>query len=181
MAFLKARDAESLARSLTIALDNRDRPDVLRLTAAWLVNGKATVQEVRALSVQAAAAGDSPAAKELREVRSELARLVLAGGGDAAAAARRQALGDREKQLVFVLRGAGGRFDRPAPWVEADDLRRRLPEKSVFIDIARFGPVRLVPQKVGEPNYGAARYVAWVTPKDGPVHVIDLGLGVTFH
>jgi CHAT domain-containing protein/tetratricopeptide (TPR) repeat protein len=174
VAFLKARDAESMARSLTIALDNRDRPDVLQLTAAWLMNGKATVQEVRALSVRAAAAGDSPAAKELREARAELARLTLAGGADPAAAARRKALADREKQLVLLL-GAGGRFDRPMPWVEVDDLRRRLPEKSVFVDIARFGPVRLAPRTVGEPNYGAARYVAWVTPKDGPVRLIDLG------
>ncbi len=55
-----------------------------------------------------------------------------------------------------------------AGWVDLADARRRIPEKSVLVDVVRFTDVLAK----GGP---ADRYAAWVIPPRGSVRVVDLG------
>ena len=60
------------------------------------------------------------------------------------------------------------------PWIELAEVRKRLPDNSVFIDLARF-EVRDFRAMSGQPKLQPAHYAAWITPARGNVQVIDLG------
>ncbi|WP_162136249.1 CHAT domain-containing tetratricopeptide repeat protein [Zavarzinella formosa] len=174
--FLKETDLYAQYLALTMGAANADEAKFAEASAAWLLNGKGSLQETQARTAQLANAGDSPAAKELRKIRAELADLSskVRKVADLLTAARRAVLLDREKELAVTLQGAGSHLGQPLPYVELDAVRKELPKNAVFIDFARFERANLIP-KVGEKLYGEACYVAWITPKTGPVRVVDLG------
>ncbi len=169
--FLRERDALSLAHALTIGMLHPDKGAAA--SAEWLLNGKAMIQETRAASAQVANAGNTTEAAEMRDVNRELSKLtVSADASDDRVAKQRLALILRAKELTARI---GAHRSVSVAWVDLESVRKQLPAKAAFIDIARFGRVN-VERKSGEKIVGPVRYVAWITPKTGPVRVVDLGL-----
>jgi CHAT domain-containing protein/tetratricopeptide (TPR) repeat protein len=148
--------------------------------AAWLANTKAVQHEVQSLSTQlheSEGPQGRAAAAQLRKVRQRLTELRLEPVQTGAEeAARRQQINQLEaddRHLTAQLRKLGNRTGRGTEWFELEAIRRSLPEGGVLIDIARhrfcdFG-------RSGQHRWSAPRYVAWVTPREGAVRVVDLG------
>ncbi|MEP3479945.1 MAG: CHAT domain-containing tetratricopeptide repeat protein [Fuerstiella sp.] len=65
---------------------------------------------------------------------------------------------------------------KPARWVDLSQLRKAIPEGSVFVDFARF-EVFDFELRPGAATWLPARYAAWVTPADGAgdVQFVDIG------
>src|SRR5262249_35211371 len=78
-----------------------------------------------------------------------------------------------EESLARKLRQAGSR-GVAAGWVELAEVRRSLPADGVLIDLAHFSPFdpKAAP---GAGPWQGGRYAAWVTPRSGPVRLVDLG------
>jgi CHAT domain-containing protein/Tfp pilus assembly protein PilF len=179
VAFFRNTTARSgLKAALSLALAHRGEAKLEALSASWLLNAKALDQEsLTAGQLLARRSGDPRLAnlsRRLLAVRQELARLTFARPASGEDAARRQRLEEltrQEQELARSVRQAGGTAALP-DWVEPAELRRALPADAVLIDIAHFTPYDFAaPDK----PWQAPRYVAWVTPKGGPVRLVDLG------
>jgi CHAT domain-containing protein/tetratricopeptide (TPR) repeat protein len=173
MGFL-ARDYDphlrlGLALALAHPLGDENR---LRL-ASWLLNGKGVATEALAERAALARDADSPAARktlaELEDVRRQMARLTNANS-EREDSARFTELKDREKRLAASLAGFDTRQKRDDPWYDIDDLRQRLPEAAVFIDLAR-APAR----DLRSGKDGPAHYLAVLTFRSADTQVVDLG------
>jgi CHAT domain-containing protein len=179
--FLSAMDGWQFHYALSFGLAHAGDPERAALSAAWLVNGKGVAREALAeaarLARDAEGGDTAEVAGRLREVRRRLAALAVQPAPPGQDERRREQLRElaaEEEGLVRRLRQAGGRLAEPAPWAEWADLRRALPADAVFIDVARF-PVWALGATGEEFRWGPARYAAWVTARDGPARVIDLG------
>ena len=175
--FIKETDTFAMFEALTMGLKNATRENFAETSAAWAVNGKASLHETRAASVQLSAAGNSPQVRKLRDVQQEIASLTLSGKGaeDGQTGTKRASLLIQEKELSAAVRDAGGRLGMPLPWVEAKEIRNQLDVNSVLIDIVKFEVTPLTPVNVKR-YVKEAHYAAWITPKVGPVRVVDLGV-----
>ena len=114
-------------------------------------------------------------ARRLLAVRQELARLTFATpppGQEKQRILQIEELTGKEQELARSLRQAGSKAVLP-DWVELADLRKALPADAVLIDVAHFR-VFDFKAKRGK-HWKPAHYAAWVTPKSGPVRLIDLG------
>ncbi len=174
------RDSAGLNAVLSLALAGKLSDENAARTAAWLVNGKAVAQQAvaeRLLLAREAQCEDArKQLQELIDVRQELARLTLDPTQRDADEARRrkEELTEKERLLSAQLHQHDQRSSRDEPWVELDELTRRLPPGSVYIDFARF---RVRDFRVAEKDkqWKPARYAAWVTTAEGDVHVLELG------
>ena len=81
-----------------------------------------------------------------------------------------QDLSSREAELARRLQQAGVLDDQARAWLDLDQLRRRLPDGAVFLDV-----VRLEVFNFEQGKRDPARYVVWVMGGKGEVHVVDLG------
>jgi len=174
--FLHSTDNGVAYFAFSIAMANAKDQDMATASAAWLANSKGTIHEVQSISAQLAKVGDSPSATKLRKLHEELTQLSIsdAGAKDAETGKRREALSGEIHKLEFVLRESGSRVVESLTYVELADIRKKLTDKSVLIDITQCAELN-VNGKKGEKNYHPAHYVAWVTPKTGAVKVVDLG------
>lgn len=150
-------------------------PAVMEQSAEWLINGKAIAQEALAERGRLTD-GMSNVAIELRTTRGQLARLAVSEVESHLQERHKQRLADlgrQEQQLARQLRQQSGPGAESHVWVEFDEVRRQLPEGSVFVDI-----VRLHPYSTDLDTFIASRYVAWVTRPSGrgEVQILDLGL-----
>jgi CHAT domain-containing protein/tetratricopeptide (TPR) repeat protein len=168
-----------LEAALALGLVNKGDAELAGLSASWLVNGKAVDQESLASSLLLARQSKDPElgkrATRLLAVREQLARLTLATprpGQEKQRPQQIEELSNEEQQLARRLRRAGSHAAPPL-WVELAELRKALPADAVLIDIAHFQvfDFKARPGKEWQP----ARYAAWLTPKTGPVRLIDLG------
>jgi CHAT domain-containing protein len=162
--------------ALSLGLANKGDASLAALSAEWLLNGKALDQEALASSLLLARQSADPElgkfSRRLLAVRQKLARLTLSEsrpGQEKERLKQIEELTDEEQDLGKQLRQAGSKAAPPS-WVELADLRKALPKDAVLIDIAHFRPFDFKTRRF-QPD----RYVAWVTPKSGPVRVIDLG------
>ncbi len=180
-AFFKNTGARGgLEMALSLGLANRDDAGLAALSASWLLNGKALDQEALASSLLLARQSNDPGvgklAQRLLVVRQQLARLTLATPRPGQEKEHRKQIeegSDQEQRLSKQLRKAGSKAALPA-WVELADLRKALPKDAVLIEVAHFRPFDFK-VKPGKSPWRPARYAAWVTPRSGPVRVIDLG------
>jgi CHAT domain-containing protein/tetratricopeptide (TPR) repeat protein len=173
--------SQSAGSSMALSMALRYAPKhaaIAESGAAWLANAKAMQHEVQALSAQLE--DDDPAARpvaaRLRNVRQMLAKLKLepAKDGQQAEQRRKMSLLEAEdRQLTAQLGKLGGRTGRGSDWFELAAIRRSLPAGGVLIDVARHGVFDF--QKSGKAKWNPAHYVAWVTPREGAVRVVDLG------
>lgn len=166
--------ALSLGRVLAVDAEQRSR------SAEWLVNSKAAGQEALAQATLLSRDRQDPAtralAESLRQVRAQLARLALArlpAGKEKEHRDRVAELDRRERDLARRLAAAGGSAAIAADWVLLDHVRQAVPAGAVFIDVARFDAFDFEGGR-GK-GWQPARYVVWVTPRTGPVRLIDLG------
>jgi CHAT domain-containing protein/Tfp pilus assembly protein PilF len=180
VAFFQNTTARSdLAGALALGLAHKEDGDLAALSATWLVNGKAIDQESLASSVLLARQSSDPEvnrlAAQLLSVRQRLARLTLTTprpGQEKQRLEQIEKLSGLEQELGKQLRQTGSKAAPPA-WIDLNEVRRALPAEAVLIDVAHFRPDAFK-AKSGKRWYGA-RYAAWVTPKVGPVRLIDLG------
>ncbi|MFO0810960.1 MAG: tetratricopeptide repeat protein [Gemmataceae bacterium] len=179
--FLSSNDHKGYALALSLALAHAGTPAVVEASAGWVVNGKAAAHEANADAARAARSFDDPTlaaqARRLTDLRGQLAALTLAppkAGGEADRLRRLADLTRQEAAAAADLGRAGLAGLRADPWVGLDELRAALPDGAVFVDVARF-EVYPYNAKPGEKDWQPARYAAWVTPKSGPVTLVDLG------
>jgi|GEM_PF-3457737 len=165
--------------ALSMARAGKADPEIARVTAEWLINGKAVSQEAVARKTLLSRDLANPALlHELARVRSDLARL----SADPAAqkqgpqqAALRQLVESRrrlEAQLAEQLKAAGFQDDS-SPWVPLTDVRANLPDQAVLIELARYRDWNFASSK--RDPWEGNRYGAWVIPKHGEVRFVDLG------
>jgi tetratricopeptide (TPR) repeat protein len=179
--FFHRTDEANFYSALTLAYRHAADAGLAERSAAWLLNAKGLAQQTRAQTVLAARDSRDPASgealRELLDVRRQLARLILTPPTAAQEEAHRrqqQQLSQREQDLVKLLQRQEAAVDDADSWLELRQLQEALRSDAVFIDIARFDVCDF--QATGQQkHWGPARYVAWLTPKDGPVRVIDLG------
>ncbi len=174
------QQAGSLDEPLSLALAGPLTDDTATRTAGWLINGKVVAQQAVAERMLLAREARSEEAKkqlqELTDVRQELARLTLdpTRRDPAEARKRKEELTEKERLLSTQLHQHDERSWRDEPWVELDELTRRLPSGSAYVDFARFR-VRDFRAADKSKQWKPARYAAWVTTPRGEVHVVDLG------
>jgi CHAT domain-containing protein len=72
---------------------------------------------------------------------------------------------------------AGGRSPRAEPWVELAEVRNKLPDDAVLIEISKFQVFNFEAKGKGKQWLGY-RYAAWVITVHGDVHIVDLGPAV---
>jgi CHAT domain-containing protein/tetratricopeptide (TPR) repeat protein len=176
-----ARDA--LEAALSLGLDQRGDADLAAQSATWLLNGKAVDQESLASSLLLSRQSGDPAVGKLAAlllaVRQSLARLTLAvpkAGQDKQRLEQIAELTRMEQELGKQLRLSGSRAALPE-WIDLAAVRKALPPDAVLIDIAHF-KVYDFKHEPGAKKYQPARYAAWLTPRAGPVRLIDLGPAV---
>jgi CHAT domain-containing protein/tetratricopeptide (TPR) repeat protein len=179
-AFLDVSERSRLAWSLSLALLHPEEPALARLSAGWLLNGKAVAEEALAQSALLTRDSRDPAlgelASQLREARSTLAGVVLQPAPPGREKAHQQRLAQlttRERQLARVLAAAGGASIVAADWLDLSELQKQLPADAAFIDVARIDVYDC--KALRGKQWRPARYAAWVTPAKGDVKLIDLG------
>ncbi|HZZ71309.1 MAG TPA: CHAT domain-containing tetratricopeptide repeat protein, partial [Pirellulales bacterium] len=182
LTFLETRDRISFHTCLGLSQLKPDDTKLAAQTAAWLLNGKGVAQE--SLVQQAALSRDSAdphfasVAKQLTQVRTQLANLnhVAPQPGQAAARPAQLArLAAQEQDLSRQLSRLGG-LVAPAPWIELSKVRAALAKGAVFVDLLRYEPRPFTLEAIDRKNY-PAHYAAWITPPAGrgEVAYVDLG------
>ena len=170
-----------LRRALSMTLAGPvDQENILR-SASWIVNSKGVAQQAVAERTLLARDAQTPEAKsllkQLTDIRRELSKLSTGfppAGQEESWKKRRQEWTEKERLLSAQLGQHDLRTLRDDPWIDLDEVTRRLPEKSALVDIVRF---RVFDYKAPprRKKWRAAHYVAWVTRKDGQAHLFDLG------
>jgi CHAT domain-containing protein/tetratricopeptide (TPR) repeat protein len=179
MAYLRDQDGRRLRIALSGAVRSKD--DAAREhAAAWLLNAKGVVQQCLAESAQLARDSKHPElgklSAELVGVRKRLARLCLVAPPAGREKQQRQEaaeLAAREQDLAQRLRKLGSRAVGTA-WTELSAARQALPRSGVLIDVVRL-PIFDPKAASTSAAWAAVNYVAWVTPREGKVQVVDLG------
>jgi tetratricopeptide (TPR) repeat protein len=179
-AFFRNTSARShLEVALSLGLAHQGDTDLAAQSGTWLVNGKAIVQESLASSVLPTRQSSDPAqqklAARLLSVRQHLARLTLAAprlGQEKQHLAQIEELTPQEQELGKQLRQSGSKAALPA-WIDLSAIRQALPAGAVLIDVAHFRRFDFR-GKAGK-QWQEAHYAAWITPKVGPVRLVDLG------
>ena len=177
--FLKAQDENRFHNSLSFGLQQRTEPRTREHSAAWLLNGKAVTQESLSEQIRLVRESDDPALtvrlEELNSLRTQLASLSLKVVTPEQIEGHQNTLKsirEQEARLSRELGQQGLDVERPEKWVELADVRERLANSRLLIDIARF---RVMDFETGKSR--AAHYVAWVIPPagSGDVQIVDLG------
>jgi CHAT domain-containing protein/Tfp pilus assembly protein PilF len=165
---------------LSLALRHALRSADVERSAMWLLNAKGAAEE--ALAQSSIAARDArdptfaPLVTQLQDLRRRLAQATLGTvsvGEEVAQRREREELSRKEEEVAQRLRLVGGAVGARDPWVDLDVLRRSLPKGGVLVDLARFQTYDFKAANVNA--WGPAHYAAWITPKSGPVKVVDLG------
>jgi CHAT domain-containing protein/Tfp pilus assembly protein PilF len=180
-AFFKNTTARNnLEAALSLGLAQWGDADLAARSATWLLNGKAVDQESLASSLLLARQSGDPAVGKLSarllSVRQSLARLTLSvpqAGQEKQRLKQIAELTRQEQDLGKQLRLSGSKAALPA-WIDLAEIRQALPADTVLIDVAHFRRFDLK-ARAGEKKWHEAHYAAWLTPKVGPVRLIDLG------
>jgi tetratricopeptide (TPR) repeat protein len=175
--FLLYKDLPMLVVARAFAVG---QPKLAERTAAWILNSKGVGFEAQALATRGrddADIGDD--VRELLNIRRNLARMATAKVEPAAAEEfhkNQEELAKRERELSVALqkKGAIGQALAGDPWVEQEAIRKALPPGGVFVDFAEYVAFDFKQVKMTQ-RAGSARYAAWITPKTGPIRVVDLG------
>lgn len=181
--FIQAKYVNHFYRALSLPLAHADNVDLVNMSAAWLVNGKAVREEAlaqRNLLTRDITDGHlSGIVKELLEVRGKLASLAMMAVPLEQQQQRDQVLSQlkaAEQKLAQQLAGSGNGGTERSEWVELDALRKSLPAGAVFVDLIKL-PRFDFQATDGEPVWHATHYVAWVTHglEGSDSVLIDLG------
>jgi len=165
-AFLADDDLPSHLRALALALERSEAGEerAVELSAAWVLNDKATAQQALAERTLLARDTHDPALAgtllEWLAVRRELANQTFAESPSESTPRFIEQLALREKELGMSLGRAGIR-ERPAPaWIDVEAVRRAVPADAVLIEFAHM-------LELDENNEPRQVYVAWIIPPAG--------------
>ncbi len=178
LSFLKS--SLRLDESLSLAVAGKLTDENTSRTAEWLINGKSIVQQSMAervlLARDANTAESQKNLEELTGVRQELAKLSLDPGrrDPKEVASRKEELTERERALSAQLHRHDQRAFQHDPWIEMDELTRRMTAESVYVDFIRYH-VRDWTRPDHDVRWLPPRYAAWVTTPRGDTRTIDLG------
>jgi tetratricopeptide (TPR) repeat protein len=183
LTFLNSEDRFRLHTCLSFGLLRRDDASVAAESAAWLLNGKAILQQTLAERALLARDHSTPelgrVSEELSTVRKRLAALSLSRakpGEEESRLQEWQQLTEHEQRLARQVNQARGGSARDETWVELNEVRKTLPANGILVEIARFTVVDF--ETAGKQKKAQTiHYAAWVIPAAGPgtVQVIDLG------
>ena len=165
--------------ALTLGLQRADDPVMAEMAAECLLNAKGVALEV--LGARAIVARNTSDPKiqrlveELSKTRRDLARQVM----QARLSGKRFPIGPllrREELLSRALGESAAAEMRKKTWITIDQVRRRIPNDSILIEIIRLSPMNFRALKDNE-LWEAARYLALLIPPAGeaPVKVVSLG------
>ena len=179
--YLNANYIDSLHTCLAFAVRNRDTDDVVRKSVEWLVNGKAVSSEAQSQRNLIGRDIDDPdksdIAKQLLEVREQLAKLAMTAGKSGAESRqlRISNLADKERELSNKLALSQVALSSNDTWIDFEKVQSALPKSTTLVDIVRFNPIDFDErfEKRSEP----ARYAAWLTfsDKSRTPQIVDLG------
>ncbi len=183
LTFLSESDTPNYHAALTLVLKQPENERLAELSAGWVINGKALVQQTMAQRALLARDTTNPAlaaiAKQLLVLRKQLASLSLVSSDGKQEAGRREkfeAISRDEQEQSQQLARLGGRPAGSGSWTELDTVRAAIPTDAVLIEIADF---KFFDYDVAVPERDKlpSRYVAWIIPAagKGPVKVVDLG------
>jgi CHAT domain-containing protein len=183
LTFLEKTDEKRFHAWQSFSLIRRGDAALAALSAAWVVNGKAVAHEALAERALLVREQKNPAAAELAQqllqVRRQLAALSLASPKPSQEEGHRQylaRLNEQEQDLSRRLGQASGRASRDDPWVNPDEIRKKLPANTVLVELSRFR-IYNFQRKTNEKWWQPGHYAAWVIPPagQGNVSLIDLG------
>jgi CHAT domain-containing protein/tetratricopeptide (TPR) repeat protein len=184
--FLTAHHTPGFEVALSLGLHHSDDPVSARMSAEWLVNGKAVGQEALAQRNLLTRDTEDPEladrVRELLRVRTKLADVAMS----AVEADQRQRrlseiekLSAKEQRLSRELGLLRGGITTGRDWIALDELCRKVPAGTALIDIARFD-VFDFSARTDESKWKSAHYAAWITvsPDDDSSTTVlgDLGL-----
>jgi CHAT domain-containing protein len=183
LAFLKSVE-NSFEAALSLGLQRRGDEGLGALSAAWLINGKAGVQEALALAARLTGPAAEALLAQLRAVRDDLARASLKTPSPEQAKAHEQQLAALRRQEEALIRKLGeltlGRAVEEDLWIPLERVQEQLAPDAVLINLARF---EVIDFQKGDKNtqWRPARYAAWLIPSAGrgPVKIVDLGDAAT--
>ncbi|HZZ73454.1 MAG TPA: CHAT domain-containing tetratricopeptide repeat protein [Pirellulales bacterium] len=178
--FIEHADADDYRRALSLIEFRKDYQPFVPLTAEFLANGKAVIQETLAEKAAQALGVTDPRTKalvvDLNAIRSQLANLIQSAGGKETVP--REQIGkleERERQLSTRVNTNLGRTVQ-SEWVTLKNVRQAIPAGGMLVDIARFEAYAIAIGDKAE-RWQPAHYIAWLTPSagEGEVQVFDLG------
>jgi CHAT domain-containing protein len=175
-------ESANLARCLSWAIEDPAAEGIAAISATWLANGKAVMQE--ALTHQARLLRNAPSEedrermRELSEVRRELSQFALFVPPSGRTSQIRQQIAYLSKRDAELSRAMpfARRNNGPEEWITVGQVRAAVPEDAVLVDIARFHLYDFgdEPRKT---RWREPVYVAWVVPPagGGTVQIVNLG------
>ena len=182
--FLNRHYVFDLHRALSIAFTHSQDVNVVRKSAAWLINGKAVAQESLAsrnlLSRDAKNPKLAPIVKKLLQARTQLASLAMSSASPDTVVGRRQRIAQLtadEQDLSQRLGLINSNNEREnTNWVELETVQAALSPDTALVDIARFDVYDFTVQDKSM-FWKPARYAAWITSGvEGQTPVfVDLG------
>lgn len=183
MRFLQAKDRKLFHQSVSLALASRgaekkQRDDTLpALSAGWVLNRKALLQQTLAESVLLARDSNDPmldeVARKLQTTRAQIAKFTVQEGDSTDPERRREldALVEEEQALTKRRSQLLDQNPDSASYVELADIQRSLPARCVLIEFLRFDKTDM-PFSIESPTKG--HYAAWVVNRS-EVDFVDLG------
>ena len=179
MRFIRTSFQEDFLNAASLALNPEVSAENRLLTAGWILNGKSIIHQAlveRLLLVRDSQSADAKRVLgELEEVRRRLARSNLRDPAPSEEIRFRKeidALREKEKVLEKQLHAAG-LTNRQDPWIEIDELRRKLPSNAIYVDFLRFAPTDKSDLLGRKPL--APIYVAWISSRDEDTVIVNLG------
>ncbi len=169
----------SLRVGLSLALHQPTDKTILETTAHWLVNGKAIGLEAMTRVNRLTSPAGVAKLQQLREVRSELARLSAMTGaqaGQAELASQMSAAQIQEFKLIRALGILAGEEVAQEPRISLQRLRQAIPPGAAFVDISQMRQYNYAGRTPTE-SWGEEQYVAWLIPaaSEGEIQFVQLG------
>jgi CHAT domain-containing protein/Tfp pilus assembly protein PilF len=183
LTYLKQTDEKALHTALSLALLCKDDLQAVEKGAEWLLNAKGIAQQALAQRAINERDQKDPAlaaiSKQLQLVRRELIMLLRtapAPTGDEKRLKQIAELRQQEATATAQLAAATGRPILDARWVELSEVRKKLADGALLIDIARIR-LRHFNAKTHDERWQPEHYIVWLIPAAGKetVKLIDLG------
>lgn len=184
LTFLWMNHRSWLDQSLTLGLQQSQDQHLVDLSAEWLLNGKALTGEVLAERTRSARQSTDPAVREqlrkLLTVQSQLAAISMKVPNQSQRQSYKDTLiqlTERESRLARELGIAVKDDDQSEPWISLNELRARIPQRAVLVDLLQISPFDFSECYNHSQEPQPSRYVAWVIPPAGnqKVQIVDLG------
>ena len=169
LSYLSRKDQPSLHRALAMAWHQREADSFAKLSAEWLINGKATSHE--ALSLQHRLHRIAAQSGRVEKLQAAITGIQAASssGTNVTKAAE---INDRISRLKSELNLNESQTSVGQAWVQHQSVQQALKPETVLIDFFRLQ----IPGELSQDQDKTFRYVAWITfAGEEAVQMIDIG------